>query len=108
MRGANGSRMEKRFTSWKTDFTLETLLPLSNVTLPTRENDLPMRENDLPTRENNLPTRLPRAFLRSKRPQIRPPRSFEAKNGDVLILLILKEWEVHIFGETFFDDFQRL
>mgnify|MGYP001188668725 CR=1 FL=1 len=32
MRGANGSRMEKRFTSWKTDFTLETLLPLSNVT----------------------------------------------------------------------------
>jgi len=33
MRGANGSRMEKRFTPWKTDFTLETLLPLSNVTL---------------------------------------------------------------------------
>ena len=33
MHGANGSRMEKRFTSWKTDFTLETLLPLSNVTV---------------------------------------------------------------------------
>ncbi len=32
MRGANGSRMEKRFTSWKTDFTLETILPLRNVT----------------------------------------------------------------------------
>ena len=35
MHGANGSRMEKCFTSWKTDFTLETLLllRLRNVTM---------------------------------------------------------------------------
>ena len=60
MRGANGSRMEKRFTPWETDFTLETLLPLRNVTFTrTRVDYFPQifisREREIPKNSAHFP-----------------------------------------------------